>query len=75
MGRNRLTHLEFEDRTVHIYGRGKFNYLRKYKGMEIKILIECLNCGYEFWETPEKHLYGDGCNNCEIKYRRVLNDC
>jgi len=43
----------------------KYNYYSDtYSGSANKMKIRCNICGYEFEQTPNKHLLGRGCPNC-----------
>ena len=43
---------------------GKYDYSKvEYKGMHTKVCIICSEHG-EFWQTPSKHLLGQGCKKC-----------
>lgn len=50
-----------EAKTVH---RKKYDYSKvEYKGTHTKVCIICPIHG-EFWQTPRRHLEGDGCPKC-----------
>lgn len=43
----------------------KYDYsLVEYKSARTKVKIKCNTCGYIFEQTPDSHLYGEGCSKC-----------
>lgn len=47
----------------------KYDYSKvEFKKMHEKVCIKCLEHG-EFWQTPSKHLLGQGCPKCAIQER------
>ena len=63
----RITHKEFEKKAIEKHGAEKYKFLSNYIKTDIKIHIECLTCGDEFWQTPENHLQGQNCPKCGRK--------
>lgn len=62
----KLTQDNFISRASEIHG-GKYDYSKvNYKGAEEKVCIICPKHG-EFWQTPHRHLMGDGCPKCSSK--------
>lgn len=54
---------EFIKRAISIHGN-KYDYSKiEYKNDKIKVCIICPKHG-EFWQTPNKHLIGQGCHLC-----------
>lgn len=52
----------------------KYDYSKVvYKKMHEKVCIICPEHG-EFWQTPSKHLLGQGCPKCAIKKRNEYKD-
>ena len=52
----------------------KYDYSRvKYVNSKTKVCIVCPEHG-EFWQTPSKHLLGQGCPKCAIKKRNEYKD-
>ena len=50
---------------------GKYDYSKvEYKKMHEKVCIVCPKHG-EFWQTPSKHLLGQGCPKCAIEDRAI----
>lgn len=57
--------------------RYDYSLIEKYDGQRLKLPIKCNNCGSIFYQTPNRHLAGDGCPYCkkytlEIKVKEVL---
>lgn len=69
-GNQKLTNEIFKEKanTVH---QSKYNYSKvNYINNEIKIEIICNKHG-SFWQTPNKHLDGNGCPKCAIDLTRI----
>ena len=61
-GRNLSQH-DIIERFIQIHGE-KYNYSKvKFTKMHNKVCIICPEHG-EFWQTPSKHLLGQGCKQC-----------
>lgn len=59
----KLTQEEVIARFREVHG-DKYNYSKvEYKGANTKVCIICPEHG-EFWQTPDKHLIGQGCSIC-----------
>jgi len=59
----RLTNIDFLKRAKEIHG-DKYDYSKvKYVTAKNKVCIICPKHG-EFWQTPDKHLQGNGCPKC-----------
>lgn len=75
VGKNKTTE-EFIKQCREIHG-DKYDYSKvNYVNAKTKICIICPEHG-EFWQTPNKHLAGEGCPQCkssvlETKIRRML---
>lgn len=64
-GTKKLTQEEFINKSIEIH-KNTYNYsLSIYKNSSTKIVIICNSHG-EFMQTPEMHLYGQGCFKCGI---------
>ena len=51
----------------------KYDYSKvEYKGMHEKVCIICPEHG-EFWQTPSKHLLGQGCKKCAYNSNGISN--
>lgn len=68
---------EFVNEAKKIHG-DKYDYSKvNYKNNQTKVCIICPEHG-EFWQTPNKHLIGEGCPNCinsllENKTKTILD--
>lgn len=63
----KLTNEEFVYRAKNIHGN-KYNYNKiNYINIREKVLIHCNRCNFDFWQTPMKHLQGQGCPICGHK--------
>lgn len=70
-GRNYSTE-EIIEEFKKIHGN-KYDYSRvEYKKMHEKVCIICPEHG-EFWQTPSKHLNGQGCPKCRYELRKGNN--
>lgn len=68
--RRRLTKEEFIKRANIIHGN-KYDYSKvDYKTEKHKVCIICPEHG-EFWQTPDKHLRGNGCPKCVYPYSKA----
>lgn len=69
---NATTTLEtFIERARSVHG-SKYDYAKvKYKGTKTKVLIRCPSHG-DFWQTPESHCQGGGCQTCAYTHKRVI---
>ena len=57
---------QFIDEAHQVHGN-KYDYSKvEYKNTETKVCIICPEHG-EFWQTPHKHLSGQGCKKCGNK--------
>ena len=64
--RGRVTTEDFVNRAREVHG-DKYNYSKvEYAGDKTKVCIICSEHG-EFWQTPYKHLSGQGCPECGLK--------
>lgn len=62
-GTKKLNNKEFIEKAKEIHD-DKYDYSKvEYKGNKIKVCIICPVHG-EFWQRPNDHLSGYGCNNC-----------
>lgn len=62
--RGRITTEEFIKKAILVHG-DKYNYSKvEYKNNFTKSCITCPKHG-EFWQTPDKHLNGQGCPKCK----------
>ena len=70
--RLKLTNIEFIERVKRIHG-DKYDYSKvEYDNAHKKVCIICPKHG-EFWQTPDKHLRGEGCPFCnESKLEREI---
>ena len=56
---------KFIENARKIHG-DKYDYSKvEYVNSQTKVCIICKKCGYEFWQTPNAHLKGNGCKNCQ----------
>ncbi len=62
-GNRQLTHQDFLDRAYQVHG-GAYQYLSEYSGVDHQTTIRHTECGLEFYQTPYKHLLGQGCPDC-----------
>lgn len=63
-GRSTLAALEFVEKALAIHG-DLYNYTHfTYSSNKTKGSIGCNACGTTFWQTPAKHLSGQGCPHC-----------
>lgn len=47
--------------------KGRYDYsLVDYKLSREPVEIVCTSCSHPFWQTPNAHLAGNGCRNCNI---------
>ena len=68
--KRRLTDEDFKKRATAIHG-GKYDYSKvKYHTEKHKVCIICPEHG-EFWQTPDKHLRGNGCPKCVYPYSKA----
>lgn len=66
----RKTKEKFIEDARKIHG-DKYDYSKvKYENTETKVCIICPKHG-EFWQTPSKHLLGQGCPQCAIENRAI----
>lgn len=64
--RSTSTKQKFIERAIKIHGEGKYDYSKvKYINNHVKICIICKIHG-EFYQKPNNHLSGHGCENCTI---------
>ena len=72
-GKKRLTTEEFKKRARQVHG-DKYDYDHvEYVNSETKVEIICLEHG-SFWQTPSKHLNGQGCSYCSGKKQLTTNE-
>lgn len=58
---------EFVEKAKKIHG-DKYDYSQvNYINCDTKVKIRCNRCGKYFMQTPNSHLRGSGCNNCNRK--------
>ena len=63
----KLTQEEFIERATEVHN-GKYDYSKvEYKNAQTKVVIICPIHG-EFWQSPNNHLHGHGCNKCANEY-------
>lgn len=63
---NKIHTEEFIEKAKEVHGN-KYDYSKvKYENTRTKICIICPEHG-EFWQTPNKHLQGNGCPQCACK--------
>lgn len=63
---------EFIRRAQKVHG-SNYDYSKaKYSTCKDKVLIICNKCHEEFWQTPDKHLQGQGCPNCKLQSQTKL---
>ena len=67
----KLTHGEFEEKTLKEHGSDRYLYLTKYAGSRDKIYIECLVCGDKFWQRASHHLDGCSCPKCNTLRKKT----
>lgn len=61
----KITTEEFVDRAIKVHGN-KYDYSKvEYSNIDSKVCIICPIHG-EFWQTPYKHLKGQGCKKCKF---------
>ena len=64
----KLTTKDFIERAIKVHG-DKYDYSKvEYTNNKTKVCIICPIHG-EFWQTPKKHLKGQGCKKCGFKIR------
>ena len=70
--KNTLTTEEFIEKARKIHNN-KYDYsMVEYKDNNTKVCIICPEHG-EFWQLPEKHLYGQGCKICGYEKSKLKN--
>lgn len=62
--RKKLSQDECLKRFEQVHGKEYIYTNVKYKSMQNKVCIICPKHG-EFWQTPEKHIFGQGCPKCK----------
>lgn len=68
----KYTRETFIDKANEVHN-GKYLYDKvEYKNITTKICVICPEHG-EFWQTPEKHLAGQGCPICARKHRETTS--
>ena len=71
--KKRITKEEFIERAESIH-KNKYNYSKaNYITEKHKVCIICPEHG-EFWQTPDKHLHGNGCPKCTYPYSKAENE-
>ena len=69
----RLATGEFIEKARLVHG-DKYDYSKvKYETTKTKVCIICPKHG-EFWQTPERHLQGRGCQRCSKSFKDNLQD-
>ena len=61
----------FIAKAVEKWGEGRFGYDKcgSWKGAKVKFEIYCCKCEEYFFQTPDKHLKGNGCKECADETR------
>ena len=68
---NKLTKDEFIEKAKSVHG-DKYDYSKvEYKNSSTKVCIICPEHG-EFWQTPNGHLSGHGCRECDNERKREI---
>jgi len=68
-----FTNEQFIEKAKKIHGN-KYDYSKvEYKGYETEICIICPKHG-EFWQTPDSHLQGSGCQKCANRLSKNENE-
>lgn len=71
--KRRITKEEFIERAKAVHG-DKYDYSNvEYITEKHKVRIICPEHG-EFWQTPDKHLQGNGCPKCTYPYSKAENE-
>lgn len=71
--KRRITKEEFIERAKTVHG-DKYDYSKvEYVTEKHKVCIICPEHG-EFWQTPDKHLQGNGCPKCVYPYSKAENE-
>lgn len=71
--KRRLTKEEFIERAKTVHG-DKYDYSKvEYVTEKHKVCIICPEHG-EFWQTPDKHLQGNGCPKCTYPYSKAESE-
>jgi hypothetical protein len=61
---HRLTKETFVKKAIATHG-SKYSYSESnYNGIDIKIKIHCNTCNVDFYQQPNNHINGQGCNQC-----------
>jgi hypothetical protein len=64
----KLLNKNFVDDAKKVHG-DKYDYSKvEYKGNKVKVCISCPKHG-EFWQAPNHHLKGHGCQKCAVEKR------
>ena len=67
----KLTKEKFIERAKEVHGN-KYDYSKvEYINSQTKVCVICPKHG-EFWQKPNSHLLGYGCNKCAIEKRSKL---
>ena len=66
-GTEKLTLEKFIERANKVHGEGTYDYSKvKYINIKTKVCIICKkHNNFEFWQTPDDHLRGNGCIKCK----------
>lgn len=60
----------FMKKAIEVHGEEMYDYSESvYVNSRTPICIICKQCGERFWQTPRKHLLGQGCKTCATKKR------
>ena len=71
--KGRLTLEEFKEKAIEVH-KGKYNYDNvEYVNYDTKIKIICPTHG-EFWQSPDAHLQGAGCQKCAYVLSKAEDD-
>ena len=69
--RRKTTQKEFITQAIKVHG-DKFGYEKvNYVNNHTKVKIYCKKCKRYFYQTPNGHLKGKGCKNCDINNRKT----
>lgn len=69
----------FIEQSIKVHGY-KYDYVDVfYEGTHIKVPIRCNDCNTVFYQTPDSHLSGAGCPNCneskgELYLKKILRE-
>ena len=70
--KQKMPKAEFIKRAEQIHLNNMYDYSEiKYQSARKKVKIKCNKCNQYFWQTPSKHLSGQGCPHCVISKGEV----